>query len=753
MSLRGRTLHQILEAGKPLPPDQVFAICVDLARIIDGHHKQNRIYGGVYPDQVHLEQDGLVQVYELAAPRQADDLTLSYLCFAPPEILKGNRPTPSSDIYSLGVILYSMLAGRIPYDTGSQDQLLRDIEQSQLKELPILAGNANQAERIIKRCLSYEPHRRYQSAQEVLAELRNLSRTSRTLPGPTRPISQKIIPRSITSPPNLSSKHKIIAAIVAGVIVLVGAGLFFLSKGNDIEKVAKSSWMGRSMAATLEIERDPSISPSGDTIAYVANSTGNWEIYLRQISGGQPIAITQSPGVEENPKWSPDGNQILFTYKGPGVPSTLFTVAPTGGIPQKIADQAIDGQWSPDGTKICYVTPPDEQARSLIVMDWKEQKTITLLQSEKGLAHPSFSPDGTEIVAEADIGSNHGLILIDVESGEKQILTNDALDRSPSWSWVTDSILFSSNRSDGFKIWKTDRDGKMEQVTQGKGDDFNPSPAMKGTDFVYYKQSNLSEIHTISVDSVDESSRSSVGAKSFYPRIISRDSFAFLSEQGTGFDLKWGMNGSNVATTVRQSLPSAFTFAVSQDGSYLFLEQSEQGLAQISLKDGTSIELGSDTVLPYEISPDKKLLFYATRKGDSYFYKMRDLKTQQEDDLFIRPNKLRIIRSFWLDNSRICWLSADGSVSLWSIKENNISSILSGCYDFAVRPHTEMAAALIGNKPEGAVIALIDFKSGKRVELKRFDQDAYARNLDWSRDGKLIYYDRFHKDADIYIAQ
>jgi hypothetical protein len=752
MATRGRTLHQILDAGKPLLPDQVFAIGADLARILDGHHKQNRIYGGVYPDQVHVEQDGFVQIFALAAPRQPEDLTLSYLCFCPPEILKGNRGTAASDLYSFGVILYSLLTGRVPFDTGSQEQLLRDIEQSQIKPLPPLAANGNQAEWIIKKCMNPEPLRRFGSAQEVLTEFKNLSRSSRPLAQP-QSIAPKFVHRSITATPNLLRRHRTMAIVVAAAIVLLGAGFFFIPKSKGIQTISKSSWYGRSVAATPEIERDPSISPSGDTIAYVANLTGNWEIYLRPIKGGQPTSITQSPGVEENPKWSPDGNQILYTYKGPGVPSTLFTIPPAGGIPQKIAEHAFDGQWSPDGSTICYVAPAEEQARSLIVFDLKKQKTRTLLQSEKGLAHPSFSPDGTEIVAEADNGSKHGLLLVDVDSGEKKILTKDAIDQSPSWSWTTDSILFSSNRSDGFKIWKTDRDGKIEQITQGKGDDYHPAPSMKGTEFVFFRQNKLSEIHSIDPESVEDTKKTSVVGKSFYPRIISRDSFAFLSEQGAGFDLKWGINGSNVATTVMQSLPSAFTFAVSQDGSYIFLEQSENGLAQISLKDGTAVDLGSSTVLPYETSPDKKLLFYAVRRADSMIYKLRDLKSQQEDDLFIRPDKSRIIRSFWLDNSRICWLAADGTVSLWAIKENKITQILNGVYDFAVRPRTEVAAALIGKSPEMATLELIDFKNGKRAELKRFDQDGYARNLDWSRDGKLIYYDRFRKDADLYIAE
>ena len=63
MSSRGRTLRDVLETGKPLPPDQAFSLCVDLARLLEGNHRLKNVYGGIFPDQVHFEPDGMVQIF------------------------------------------------------------------------------------------------------------------------------------------------------------------------------------------------------------------------------------------------------------------------------------------------------------------------------------------------------------------------------------------------------------------------------------------------------------------------------------------------------------------------------------------------------------------------------------------------------------------------------------------------------------------------------------------------------------------
>jgi hypothetical protein len=114
---------------------------------------------------------------------------------------------------------------------------------------------------------------------------------------------------------------------------------------------------------------------------------------------------------------------------------------------------------------------------------------------------------------------------------------------------------------------------------------------------------------------------------------------------------------------------------------------------------------------------------------------------------------VRIMRAFWLDNSRLIWLSADHVVALWSIKENKTSALITGCFDFALRPHSEVAAAILGTAPEESALYLVDLKSGRRSELMKFYREKFSRNVDWSRDGKSLYYDRFRTETELFIAE
>src|SRR5687767_12343417 len=102
MSENARTLHEILEAGQPLPPEKALRLSLDLLNTLESAHRQGRQFGGLYPDQVRFEADGLAELFALSAPRLPDDVTLSYLAFMPPEVMEGETPTKQADIYSAG---------------------------------------------------------------------------------------------------------------------------------------------------------------------------------------------------------------------------------------------------------------------------------------------------------------------------------------------------------------------------------------------------------------------------------------------------------------------------------------------------------------------------------------------------------------------------------------------------------------------------------------------------------------------------
>jgi len=175
--MNGQTLHQILEKGAPLPPGQVVRIALHLSHLIGDAHRKGKNYGGVYPDQVRIDQEGQVYLFELGAPRLAEDVTLSYLCFVPPELLDpaGGNATQQSDIYSLGVIVFSLLTGHVPFSAGTREDLTAQILDSRMEPIPNLAGDFNQLNWILRKCLLRIPSRRFANGDELAVELRHIA--------------------------------------------------------------------------------------------------------------------------------------------------------------------------------------------------------------------------------------------------------------------------------------------------------------------------------------------------------------------------------------------------------------------------------------------------------------------------------------------------------------------------------------------------------------------------------------------------
>jgi hypothetical protein len=130
------------------------------------------------------------------------------------------------------------------------------------------------------------------------------------------------------------------------------------------------------------------------------------------------------------------------------------------------------------------------------------------------------------------------------------------------------------------------------------------------------------------------------------------------------------------------------------------------------------------------------------------------MKTGEQEALFDLPSTNRILRATWMDRGRsILYMTLDRNLQLWDTKTKQNSSVLQNCQDFSVKPGGDAVAVLSGPKIETAELAIIDWKSKKRKVLTRFGPDAFARNIDWARDGKAIFHDRFKKGSDLYLAE
>ena len=117
------------------------------------------------------------------------------------------------------------------------------------------------------------------------------------------------------------------------------------------------------------IESGPAISPDGKWIAYLSNARGQTDVWVKFLSGGDPVNLTASTTLEIQSRTdlgglaiSPDGSLIAFDAGATkGTPANSFDAwvipAPLGGTPRKVVELGRALRWSPDGTQIAFVRP------------------------------------------------------------------------------------------------------------------------------------------------------------------------------------------------------------------------------------------------------------------------------------------------------------------------------------------------------------------------------------------------------------
>ncbi len=177
--VNGPTLSSMLKQG-PLDPERAAAVAAAVAAALDFAHRSGVIHRDVKPGNVLIDDRGQVKVADFGIARAigtSDDLTqtgsvMGTATYFSPEQAQGYPVDPRSDVYSLGVVLYEMVTGRAPF-TGDNPV---SIAYKHVKEPPPRPSSINGAvpaalEAIILKAMAKEPDARYQSAEDMRADL------------------------------------------------------------------------------------------------------------------------------------------------------------------------------------------------------------------------------------------------------------------------------------------------------------------------------------------------------------------------------------------------------------------------------------------------------------------------------------------------------------------------------------------------------------------------------------------------------
>src|SRR5204863_6859338 len=183
--VQGESLKELIVRSAPLPADTAISIATQILSALEYAHRSGLIHRDIKPQNVLITNQGGVKVTDFGIAKSVSDLGLTEAGIAlgtahyfSPEQAKGERVVPQSDIYAVGVSLYEMLTGRLPFESDTA----MGLAYKHISEMPKPPSNLNpnippRLEAIIMKALAKDPSQRFSSASEMERALRNFEAT------------------------------------------------------------------------------------------------------------------------------------------------------------------------------------------------------------------------------------------------------------------------------------------------------------------------------------------------------------------------------------------------------------------------------------------------------------------------------------------------------------------------------------------------------------------------------------------------
>ena len=303
-------------------------------------------------------------------------------------------------------------------------------------------------------------------------------------------------------------------------------------------------------------QSNPAFSPDGKRVAFVWIKENETEghIYIKELGSESLFRLTSLPENESNPIWSSDGKQIAFlSISASGLGLYIAAVPPTSSL-RKIYVPVSTPQWeqgalswSPDGKSFALTDDIGGQpSSSVYLIDIGSLRVRPLTTPPAGWAgdrSPIFSPDGKRI---AFVRSSDGHVMdiywINAEGGEPHRLTQDGrLIYGIAWSADSRSIIFSSNSSGKYALWRVPIEGgAARRLPVGTEDATQPAVALKSGDLAFVQSSAVFGILQLSPDTGDRRNSGQTAVVSS----TAEDSYPSASPDGTQFAFQSWRSGS-----------------------------------------------------------------------------------------------------------------------------------------------------------------------------------------------------------------
>jgi Tol biopolymer transport system component len=554
--------------------------------------------------------------------------------------------------------------------------------------------------------------------------------------------------------------------------------------------------IGRTTQVTRDagLEVDPALSPDGASIAYAAGPTNAMQIYVRQVSGGRPVALTSD--TTDNfrwPRWSPDGSQIAYQSN-----DGIFVMPALGGAPRRLtrigtAPQAggpgwgtpIEGlDWSPDGTRIAWAL--GYNGEGVTVLTRASGDTLNLPAPTAPFS-PAWSPDGRNIAVAAGnnvfvFGTGYfgnagasGIWVVHLDgSAPTRVSDDSSLNVAPQWT------------PDGRELyWISDRDGARDVYRQRVGTSGAPAGAPQritsGTDaqgislsrrgdrMAYSRLSTWSGIWSVPIPargttSIRGATRITTGNETIEDVDVSPDGrwLVFDSDRSGNFDLYVMPAAGGEARQITSDPADDFSADWSPDGRTIVFHSLRNGNRDIYTVDADGTHLrqwtsGPDEDLDADWAPDGKTIAWEVLGATLGSHRLATLRLEDG----ARPTAIPVpVGDFvhWSpDGTSILYHSPDG-LRLRRVDTGAETLVVSNATDGAEAFYAAWAPDgkqiyYMARSQAGWTIRSVPSAGGPSRTLVIFDDPTRQfTKYGFATDGKTFYVTIGSPESDIFVA-
>ncbi len=238
-------------------------------------------------------------------------------------------------------------------------------------------------------------------------------------------------------------------------------------------------------------DADPNFSPDNTKIVFASLRDGNAEIYLINSDGSDVRRLTNHPAWDSHPVFSPDGTTIAFPSNRDNESSDVYLMNADGSNIRALTDWQTDeyvgpGCWSPDGTRLAFISNRDGSDDIFLISAEIYRPRLVLADEKSNLQFPFASPDGKQIVFQAENKSGE-LRIFDVETrANRVLLKTENADIAPVFSPDGNWIAFQNRVESNTEICLIKSDGSdFQNLTNNAARDVNPAFSPDGTKIVF----------------------------------------------------------------------------------------------------------------------------------------------------------------------------------------------------------------------------------------------------------------------------